>query len=384
MQDEAGQDQSTDPGEGRDMGEALARLDGLDRIREAAAGTPAYLVGGAVRDLLLGSADRIDVDVVVEGDVALVAERLGGDIRSHERFGTVKVTVGGLTVDLTAARVEAYAHPGALPDVKPATVREDLARRDFTVNAMAVPLQGDPRLIDPYGGATDLESRSLRVLHDRSFSDDPTRAIRAARYAARLGLELDPRTEELILQTDLGTVSEDRREAELERLAAEPSPRRGFELLAGWGLFDLHERGGELIDLVAELLAEEPWSDVTHRPAAVLAAARGEVGRAPRLAALSPQAPSEGVEAARAASGVELALARVMGARWLDTYLTDWRDVGLEITGEDLIAAGVAQGPELGRGLRVALARKLDGEIAGREAELAAALEAARAGPGPA
>jgi tRNA nucleotidyltransferase (CCA-adding enzyme) len=90
------------------------------------------------------------------------------------------------------------------------------------------------------------------------------------------------------------------------------------------------------------------------------------------------------VDAARAASGVELALARVMGARWLDAYLTEWRNVGLEITGEDLIAAGVAQGPELGRGLRVALARKLDGEIAGREAELAAALEAARAGPGPA
>jgi tRNA nucleotidyltransferase/poly(A) polymerase len=106
MQDEAGQDQSTDSDEGRDMGAALARLDGLDRIREAAAGTPAYLVGGAVRDLLLGDADRVDIDVVVEGDVAPVAERLGGDTRSHERFGTVKVAVGALTVDLTAARTE--------------------------------------------------------------------------------------------------------------------------------------------------------------------------------------------------------------------------------------------------------------------------------------
>jgi tRNA nucleotidyltransferase (CCA-adding enzyme) len=267
--------------------------------------------------------------------------------------------------------------------VRPAALADDLARRDFTINAMAVPLQGAPRLIDPFGGEADLEARRLRILHDRSFVDDPTRAIRAARYAARLGFDLDPTATGLARLADLGTVSEDRREAELQRLASERSPRRGFELLDEWGLFDLHEQGGALIDLVADLLSEEPWSDVTHRPAVVLAAARGEVGRAPRLAALEPASPSEGVDAARGASGVELALARVMGGRWLDSYIGEWRHVGLEITGEDLIAAGVAQGPELGRGLKAALAGKLDGEIAGREAELAAALEAARTGPEP-
>ena len=368
----------------RDLGEALARLDGLDRIREAAGETPAYLVGGAVRDLLLGGGDRVDIDVVVEGEVGPIAARLGGEMRSHERFGTAKVDAGSLTADLAAARTETYPRPGALPEVAPATLADDLARRDFTINAMAVPLQGEARLIDPHGGEADLAARRLRVLHDRSFADDPTRALRAARYAARLGFDLDPHTEELVRETDLGTVSEDRREAELHRLASEAAPRRGFELLDEWGLFDLHEQGGELIDLVVELAAEPPWTEVTHRSAAVLAAARGEVGRAPRLAALDPASPSEGVEAARDASGVELVLARSMGARWLDAYLADWRHVGLEITGEDLIAAGVSQGPELGRGLRVALQRKLDGELAGREAELAAALEAARAGPGPA
>ncbi len=368
----------------RDLTDALARLEGLDRIREAAGDTPAYLVGGAVRDLLLGDGERSDIDVVVEGEVGPIAERLGGEALRHERFGTAKVTAGTLTADLAAARAESYAHPGALPDVTPAALADDLARRDFTVNAMAVPLQGDARLIDPHGGEADLEARRLRVLHDRSFADDPTRAVRAARYAARLGFDLDPRADELVREADLGTVSMDRREAELYKLAREDSPRRGFELLDEWGLFALHEQGGELIDLVVDLVSEPPWSDVSHRPAVVLAAARGEVGRAPRLAALRPASPSEGVEAARGASGVELAIGRVIGARWLDDYLADWRHVGLEITGEDLIAAGVAEGPALGRGLRAALARKLDGEVAGREAELAAALEASREGPGPA
>jgi tRNA nucleotidyltransferase (CCA-adding enzyme) len=369
-------------GGARYMTGELARLDGLDRIRDAAGDTPAYLVGGTVRDLLLGKGDRSDIDVVVEGEVEPIARRLGGETRSHERFGTATVTAGSLIADLATARTETYAQPGALPHVRRAALADDLARRDFTINAMAVPLQGEPRLIDPHGGAADLEAGRLRVLHDRSFVDDPTRALRAARYAARLGFDLDPRAAELVRLTDLGTVSEDRREAELQRLAAESSPRRGFELLDEWGQFDLHDQGGELIDLVVDLVSEEPWRDATHRPAVVLAAARGEVGRAQRLAALEPATPSEGVEAARGASGVELALARAMGGRWLDTYLAEWRNVGLEITGEDLIAAGVAQGPDLGRGLRVALARKLDGEIAGREAELAAALEAARTGAG--
>src|SRR3954451_22837564 len=164
----------------------------------AAARQPIYLVGGAVRDLLLGR-ERADVDLMVEGDATALAAELGGANSEHDRFGTVKVDVEGHEVDIAGARTETYEKPGALPTVTPAaSVEEHLARRDFTVNAMAIPLQGEPRLLDPHGGKSDLEQGLLRVLHDRSFVDDPTRAIRAARYASRFGFRLEPRTERLL------------------------------------------------------------------------------------------------------------------------------------------------------------------------------------------
>src|SRR6186713_772545 len=140
----------------------------LEVVREAA-GDPVYLVGGAVRDLLLGH-PRADVDLVVEGDAAALAERLGGAAAEHERFGTVKVEVEGHEVDVATARTETYPEPGSLPAVAPADgVEADLGRRDFTINAMAIPLDGEVRLIDPHGGEGDLERGLLRVLHPRSF-----------------------------------------------------------------------------------------------------------------------------------------------------------------------------------------------------------------------
>src|SRR3954452_22209108 len=158
------------------IAERLAALPGLDRTREAAAGTPIYLVGGAVRDLLLGQ-ERTDLDIAVEGDASALGRRLGGEIRTHERFATATVHTDGLELDLATARSESYPEPGALPEVRPATLTDDLARRDFTLNAMAVPLAGDPELIDPHGGLADLERGTLRVLHERSFVDDPTRTL---------------------------------------------------------------------------------------------------------------------------------------------------------------------------------------------------------------
>ena len=146
------------------LAERLAALPGIERLREAAAGVAAYLVGGAVRDLLLGR-PRADIDVAVEGQVEALAERLGGEARTHERFDTASVRVDGLEVDLAATRSETYAHPGALPEVRPASLADDLSRRDFTINAMAVPLAGDPELIDPHGGLEDLGRGELRVLH---------------------------------------------------------------------------------------------------------------------------------------------------------------------------------------------------------------------------
>lgn len=350
----------------------------LDAVRAGAGVTPVYLVGGAVRDLLLGRG-RADIDLVVIGDAAVLAAALGADAIEYERFATAKVRLEAHEVDIAAARAETYPRPGALPEVEPAAgIETDLGRRDFTINAMAVPLQGEPRLVDPHGGRADLEAGVLRVLHPRSFADDPTRALRAARYAARFGFAPEPETAALLGQADLATVSDERREADLLRLAAEPAAVRGFELLAEWGLLELRPQGAELAELVGELLAEPPWSDVAPPDRAVLAAALGPPGGERELAAAEPRRPSEAVALARRRDPVELVLARALGAEWLDRYLLEWREVTLEIDGEDLIAAGVRQGPAVGRGLAEALRRKLDGEIRGRAEELEAALAAAR------
>jgi tRNA nucleotidyltransferase (CCA-adding enzyme) len=350
-------------------------------VRDAG-GDPVYLVGGAVRDLLFGRG-RVDVDLVVEGDAEALARRLSADVVSHERFGTVKLTLDGHEVDIASARSERYPHPGALPVVEAgADLGADLARRDFTINAMAIPLRGEPHLVDPFGGQADLATRQLRVLHDSSFVDDPTRAIRAARYAARFRFALESHTAELLRATELSAVSADRREAELLRLAAEPSAADGFSLLSDWGLLELRAGGAQLAAAVSDLLEEETWQGVGERDRAVLAAALGPPGAEEELARAKPQWPSEAVEASRYAADVELILARAMGAEWLDRCLAEWRDVTLEIDGEDLIDVGVSPGPALGRGLEAALRRKLDGEIAGRDEELAAALAAARGDDG--
>lgn len=364
------------------LAEALTHMHPeLARVRDVA-DDPVYLVGGAVRDLLLGRG-RADIDLVVEGDAAGLAEKLGADVVSHERFGTAKVRLDGHEVDIASARSESYPHPGALPVVEPsAELAADLRRRDFTINAMAIPLLGEPRLIDPHGGQADLATGQLRVLHDSSFIDDPTRAIRAARYAARFGLALEERTAGLLRRTDLGTVSADRREAELLRLAGEECAARGMALLAEWGLVELRPGGAELVASAAKLLENEAWSALAPRDRTLLAAAMGPPRSEEALAAMQPNRPSEAVALAGSSDGTELVLARALGAEWLDRYLGEWRDVTLEIDGSDLIRAGLEQGPALGRCLKEALRGKLDGEIAGRDEELAAALEAARSGDG--
>ncbi len=360
------------------LAERMEKLPGLARVRQASEGIPAYLVGGAVRDLLLGS-DRADIDVVVEGDVAPLAAALGGELREHERFQTATVREGDAVVDLASARAESYAEPGALPDVEPAKLEEDLARRDFTINAMAVPLNGEPQLIDPHGGLEDLRAGLLRVLHAGSFTDDPTRALRAARYAARLGLELEPETGRLLREADLATVSRDRERAELRRIAAEPDAARALELAGEWGLIEAAAGAAELIDRVREVLADPAWKGIADPVEAVLLAVGGGGEEAARLATATAEPPSLATKLAGERSGEELAVARAMGAEWLDRYASEWRHVRLEIDGDELIAAGIPEGPAIGAGLGAALDAKLDGEISGHDAELEYALERARA-----
>jgi tRNA nucleotidyltransferase (CCA-adding enzyme) len=341
-----------------------------------------YLVGGAVRDLLLRDA-HIDVDLAVDGDPAPLAAELGEVIRVHERFGTVSVLVGADEIDVARTRTETYSRPGALPEVSWAGLEDDLGRRDFTVNAMAVALGAEPRLIDLHGGLADLSEGRLRVLHERSFEDDPTRAIRAARYATRLGFALEPKTEELVRDAELATVSADRVEAELRRVAGEPDPVEAIRLLRSWGLIDADV---EALEAAWPLLGRGSWSAIADRSVAVLEVAGVDAGKfkahsaapgARLLAATSSTRPSELTAAAWGRRPSELILARALGAEWLDSYLEDWRHVRLDIDGSDLLEADIPQGPGIGRGLAAALRAKLDGEVEGREGELDTARRAA-------
>jgi tRNA nucleotidyltransferase (CCA-adding enzyme) len=361
---------------------SVAALPGVPELRAAAGEVPIHLVGGAVRDLLRSA--PADLDVAVEGDPVPIARRLGGEVHAHEHFGTVSTAVDGRPVDLARTRTETYPEPGALPVVSWAGIDEDLARRDFTVNAMAVPLCGEPRVLDPFGGAADLDASLLRVLHERSFEDDPTRTIRAARYASRLDLELEEQTRELLAGSDLRTVSAERAEAELRRLAAEAQAVRGLALLVEWGVveadlelgarahaFATADRFAGLADPASVLLAASAVRAGSYSAGAELNAAR-------ELAAVDAGLPPSALTAhGRGRGGVELVIARALGAEWIDSYVSEWRGVRLEIGGADLLDAGVRQGPRVGRGLAAALDAKLDGEAGGREAELDVALRAA-------
>lgn len=366
----------TDP---ESLGRALHELEGVDELRAKLAGTDAWLIGGAVRDLLLGGT-RADLDVVVEGDAAGVAAILGAEPKSHERFGTASVILGEVRIDVARARSETYAHPGALPDVEPAALGDDLARRDFTVNAMALPLSGEAELIDPHGGRADLEAGLLRVLHDRSFEDDPTRALRAARYAARLGLALEGETARLLAATHLGSVSADRVDAELRRLLTEESAPGALALLARWGLAGIDDSAPDRVRAARELLGDPDWAEVVDASRFLFEAARPSDEARRAMTAVPRQAPpraSAAMAALERVSPVHLAMARIGGSEWLDRWAREWRKVRLEISGEDLMEAGVAQGPAVGGGLQAALSARLDGEISTREEELRVALAAA-------
>jgi tRNA nucleotidyltransferase (CCA-adding enzyme) len=216
----------------------LLRLAGEIALEQ---GQGLYLVGGAVRDLLLGRAN-LDLDLVVERDAprlaSLLADRIGGKVTIHHRFGTAKLRHENLIIDLATARAETYSHPGALPTVHPGSIADDLARRDFTINAMAIYLDPDNfgQLVDPFQGEKDLGHKLIRVLHPRSFVDDATRMLRAVRYEQRFDFQLEETTESL-LRRDLSmihTISGDRIRHELELIFKEARPekplRRAAEL----------------------------------------------------------------------------------------------------------------------------------------------------------
>jgi tRNA nucleotidyltransferase (CCA-adding enzyme) len=196
----------------------------------------AYIVGGVVRDLLLGKAN-LDIDLAVEGDaVSLAREMTGSDpdrITVHRQFNTAKIRWQDWNIDFATARSETYASPGALPTITPGSLDEDLLRRDFTINAMAIGLtgQGYGLLYDPCNGQGDLADRKIRILHDKSFIDDSTRIWRGLRYEQRLGFQIETHTLKLLKRDIrmLDTVSGDRINYEIECILKEEFPERVFK-----------------------------------------------------------------------------------------------------------------------------------------------------------
>jgi tRNA nucleotidyltransferase (CCA-adding enzyme) len=216
-------------------------------------GVGLYLVGGVVRDLLL-KRENWDLDLTVEGDgiafARLVADRYEAGLALFERFGTARLTFAdGLKVDIATTRRESYAEPALLPSVQPASIEEDLSRRDFTINSIAVqlnPLQFG-RVLDPYGGWRDLQARRIRLLHEGSFQDDPTRIFRAIRFEQRFGFRLDPTTVRLLRQAAstnlIQRLSGPRLQNEILLLFAERDPVRAIARLGQLKLLRfLHSR----------------------------------------------------------------------------------------------------------------------------------------------
>ncbi|MEK7762839.1 MAG: hypothetical protein AAB433_14785 [Nitrospirota bacterium] len=200
-----------------------------------------YLVGGVVRDLIL-KRENWDLDLTVEGDgiafAKLVADRYGAGLAVFERFATARLTFpDGLKMDIATTRRESYAQPAVLPTVQPASIEEDLSRRDFTINAMAVQLNSRQfgRVLDPYGGQRDLRACTIRVLHAGSFQDDPTRIFRAIRFEQRFGFHLELTTSRLLAQAAstnlIQQLSGPRLQNEILLLLAERDPVRAIARL---------------------------------------------------------------------------------------------------------------------------------------------------------
>jgi tRNA nucleotidyltransferase (CCA-adding enzyme) len=426
-----------------------ARTAAIARVSRRS-GVPAYLVGGLVRDLLLGRENR-DLDVVAEGDgpgfARLLARELGGRVRVHAAFLTaVVVDPEGFHVDVATARSEFYRAPAALPEVQGSAIRQDLYRRDFTVNTLAIRLgppeggaeaagpsgrEAPPELLDYFGGRRDLRERTLRVLHSLSFLDDPTRALRAVRLSLRLGFQIAPETLRLIdvalAEGAFERLSGSRLRDELALLLDDADlALRGLDRLAELGLLavlhprlalddaarDRLRRARAALDWYRlESLAEppvRPWRlflaaltsglaladpaglaalcdrlDLAGADRRLLEGAAARVEAARRRIAGAGLAAHEVDAALAPLAGEELLLLMVEGGEgeraWVRRYLCDLRPLELAVRGADLLAAGVAPGPEVGRALAATRRARLDGEI-GRDEELAHALAEARRG----
>jgi len=216
-----------------------------------------YLVGGVARDLILRK-EVFDLDIVVEGDAIKLASRLSkqlkGEFIRHHCFGTATVKWQGHKIDFVTARCESYPHWGALPRVRPSSLAQDLLRRDFTINAMAISLNKSDygKLIDIYGGLPDLKKGFIRVLHDQSFLEDPTRILRAIRFQQRFKFRFHPQTFKLLKAAlkakALKLVNLHRLRNELILILKEPKPYGYIKKLQQLEKFSFIDKGLRLKD----------------------------------------------------------------------------------------------------------------------------------------
>lgn len=385
----------------------------LSQLRVAATtrGYQLYLVGGGVRDLLL-ERPVSELDIVVLGDASAIAKDLaetGGQLVLHPAFGTATVTLGSTRVDLSSARTESYDRPGALPTVSPGTLKDDLERRDFTVNALAVSLGTDDygQLIDYGVGQTDLTEGLIRVIHEHSFVDDPTRIWRAVRYEQRLGFEIEPQTLKWLKRDLVGLkdLTGDRVWHELACVLQEDTPRHALVRLDRLGI----------LKLIHPSLQADDWLDEKIRKADLA----GHSSLPVRLALLTYRLNGNELEECAGYLNFSKSLRRVLQqvlvlkhALWvlgipgispytiysllhecdpeaievcliaddfslaqknIDLYRNRLEKVKTALTGSDLLALGVKPGPQVEELLQKLLEARLNGQVKSRAEEIALA-----------
>ena len=391
-----------------------------------------WLVGGAVRDAMLGRAVG-DIDLALDIDVTRFVESIKrpfGEIRirRHERFGTATIEwPDSPSYDIVTTRGERYNAPAALPEVFSSTLEDDLDRRDFTIQAMAIQLFPNRplRLIDPHGGRGDIAAKTIRALHADSFRDDPTRAFRAVRYAARLGFKIETKTARWMQQARKdqagAALSAHRRTTELRKILLESTAPRAWRLLRKHRLLDWApssvadrasglenrlwlRRWDQLRKVDRELIDSRPsfalaialfgWPlqrsgrarlvselDLDRRERSLVT--EGVPNVANRLRRLSLATRRSTVdEQLRALNSTERQLGFIVAsateARSISTWFRQERSLELEVGGRELIEKGIAPGPGVARGLRAARRALVDRQVQDHEGQLRIALRSAR------
>lgn len=372
-------------------------------------GVALYLVGGTVRDLLLEK-NLSDVDLSAVGSshefVVALANAFDSQIVSESQFGTSKLRCGEIDIDLATARSESYIHPGALPKVSPGSIYEDLSRRDFTINSMAISLETESwgELMDPFDGQKDLHHGLIRTLHQNSFIDDATRMLRAIRYAQRLGFQLAPKTEQLIRRDliYLDCIKGDRIRHEFQRIFLEPRASRILEMARAVDVLSAINPGliisdrvlnklhrisiepetdrelfflsiltystpsSELPNIISRINMSSQWTNVARDT--------GEIKRTLDHFNDVDILPSQihdhlngyHIESVR---GCALSSDNELVSRHLELYMSVLHHTRTILDGDDLIRIGVPEGPMIGKILKDLLVNRLDGKLISKSDE---------------